>query len=179
MTDFKTLVQTRRSVRKFTDQEINPEDLQLILRAALMSPTGKSVRGWHFIVVDDKDMLEKMSLCRPMGSQFLAEAKVAVVVLGDANATDVWVEDASLAALSMQYQATDLGLGSCWCQIRNRFMNETESSDNILRFLLHYPEHLVAECVIGIGYPAIERKPQNEDNLKWENVHIATFNGEE
>ena len=116
MEDFKTLVQTRRSVRKFTDQEINPDDLQLILRAALMSPTGKSVRGWHFIVVDDKDMLEKMSLCRPMGSQFLAEAKVAVVVLGDANATDVWVEDASLAALTMQYQCTDLGLGSCWFQ---------------------------------------------------------------
>ncbi len=179
MEDFKTLVQTRRSVRKFTDQEINPDDLQLILRAALMSPTGKSVRGWHFIVVDDKNMLEKMSLCRPMGSQFLAEAKVAVVVLGDANATDVWVEDASLAALTMQYQCTDLGLGSCWCQIRNRFMNETESSDNILRFLLHYPENLVAECVIGIGYPAIERKPQNEDNLKWENVHIGSFNGEE
>lgn len=179
MEDFKTLVQTRRSVRKFTDQEINPEDLQLILRAALMAPTSKSTRGWHFIVVDDKDILEKMSLCRPMGSQFLAEAKAAIVVLGDHEVTDVWVEDASIAAVTMQYQAADLGLGSCWCQVRNRFMNESESADNILRFLLRYPQNLVAECVIGIGYPAIERKPQNEDSLKWENVHIGTFNGEE
>lgn len=175
MTDFKTLVQTRRSVRKFTDQEINPEDLQLILRAALMAPTSKSTRGWHFIVVDDKDILEKMSLCRPMGSQFLAEAKAAIVVLGDHEVTDVWVEDASIAAVTMQYQAADLGLGSCWCQIRNRFMNESESADNILRFLLRYPSNLIAECVIGLGYPAIERKPQNEDNLKWENVHIGSF----
>lgn len=175
MENFKELVQMRRSVRKFTDQDINPDDLQLILRAALMAPTSKGTRGWHFIVVDDKDVLEKMSLCRPMGSQFLAGAKAAIVVLGDHEVTDVWVEDASIAAATIQYQAADLGLGSCWCQVRNRFMNETESADNILRFLLHYPSNLIAECVIGIGYPAIERKLQNEDSLKWENVHIGEY----
>ena len=175
MENFKDLVQRRRSVRKFTDEEIKGEDLQTILRAALMSPTGKSVRGWHFIVIDDKSLLEKISLCRSMGSQFLAVAAVAIVVLGDREASDVWCEDASLAALTMQYQAADLGLGSCWCQIRNRFMANGESSDNVLRFLLRYPENLTAECVIGIGHPAVERKPQDEDNLKWENVHVGPF----
>jgi nitroreductase len=179
MGNFRDLVQKRRSVRKFTDQEIKAEDLQTILRDALMSPTGKSVRGWHFVVIDDKLLLEKMSLCRPMGSQFLAEAKVVIVVLGDREASDVWCEDASLAAVTMQYQIADLGLGSCWCQIRNRFMENGEPSDNVLRFLLRYPENLTAECVIGIGYPAIERKPQNEDDLKWENVHIGPFPAEE
>ena len=179
MENFKDLVQIRRSVRKFTDEEIKGEDLQTILRAALMSPTGKSVRGWHFIVIDDKSLLEKISLCRSMGSQFLAGAAVAIVVLGDREASDVWCEDASLAALTMQYQAADLGLGSCWCQIRNRFMANGESSDNVLRFLLRYPENLTAECVIGIGHPAVERKPQDEDNLKWENVHVGPFPADE
>ena len=179
MENFKDLVQRRRSVRKFTDEEIKGVDLQTILRAALMSPTGKSVRGWHFIVIDDKSLLEKISLCRSMGSQFLAGAAVAIVVLGDREASDVWCEDASLAALTMQYQAADLGLGSCWCQIRNRFMANGESSDNVLRFLLRYPENLTAECVIGIGHPAVERKPQDEDNLKWENVHVGPFPADE
>lgn len=178
MENFKDLVQQRRSVRKFQDKDIPAEDLQLILRSALMAPTSKGTRAWHFIVVDDKDMLEKISLCRPMGSQFIAGAKVAVVVLGDRETTDVWCEDASLAAVTMQYQATDLGIGSCWCQVRNRFMETGDPSDNVLRFLLHYPEHLSAECVIGFGYPAIERKPQDEDNLKWENVHVGTFGAE-
>ena len=173
MDNFKELVQKRRSVRKFTEQDISAEDLQTILCAALMSPTSKSTRAWHFVVVDDKNLLEKISLCRPMGSQFVADAKVAIVVLGDREVTDAWCEDASIAAVTMQYQAADLGLGSCWCQIRNRFMENGEPSDNVLRFLLHYPENLTAECVIGIGYPAIERKPQNEDNLKWENVHVG------
>lgn len=179
MENFKDLVQKRRSVRKFTEQQIKAEDLQTILRAALMSPTSKGTRAWHFVVVDDPALLEKISLCRPMGSQFIAGAKVAVVVLGDREVTDAWCEDASLAAVTMQYQAADLGLGSCWCQIRNRFMENGEPSDNVLRFLLRYPENLTAECVIGLGYPAIERKPQDEDKLKWENVHIGPFPEEE
>ena len=141
MENFRELVQKRRSVRKFTDEDIKAEDLQTILRAALMSPTSKGTRAWHFVVVDDKALLEKISLCRPMGSQFIAGAKVAIVVLGDREVTDAWCE----------------------------------SSDNVLRFLLRYPENLTAECVIGIGYPAIERKPQDEDNLKWENVHVGPF----
>ncbi len=170
--DFKDLVQKRRSIRKFTDEEISSEDLQLILRAALMSPTSKGTRAWHFIVVDDKDMLEKLSNCREMGSQFVAGAAVAIVVLGDRDVTDAWVEDASLAALTMQYQAADLGLGSCWCHIRNRFSAVQEPADNLLRFLLKYPENLTAECIIGIGHPAIERKLQDEDGLKWENVEV-------
>ena len=170
--DFKQLVQKRRSVRKFTEEEIAAEDLQTILRSALMAPTSKGTRAWQFIVVDDRDMLEKISMCREMGSQFIAGAAVAVVVLGDRDATDAWTEDAAIAAVTMQYQAADLGLGSCWCHIRNRFMATGEPSDNILQYLLGYPENLTAECVIGIGHPAIERKPQDEDKLKWENVTV-------
>lgn len=170
--DFKDLVQKRRSIRKFTDEEISSEQLQLILRAALMSPTSKGTRAWHFIVVDDKDMLEKMSNVREMGSQFVAGAAVAIVVLGDRDVTDAWVEDAALAAVTMQYQAAELGLGSCWCHIRNRFSAVQEPADNLLRFLLKYPENLTAECIIGIGHPAIERKLQDEDGLKWENVSV-------
>lgn len=170
--DFKDLVQKRRSIRKFTDEEISSDDLQMILRAALMSPTSKGTRAWHFIVVDDKDMLEKMSNCRELGSQFVAGAAVAIVVLGDRDVTDAWVEDASLAAVTMQYQAADLRLGSCWCHIRNRFSAVGEPADNLLRFLLHYPENLTAECIIGIGHPAIERKLQDEEGLKWENVEV-------
>ncbi len=170
--DFKDLVQKRRSIRKFTDEEISSEELQLILRAALMSPTSKGTRAWHFIVVDDKDMLEKMSNVREMGSQFVAGVAVAIVVLGDRDVTDAWVEDAALAAVTMQYQAAELGLGSCWCHIRNRFSAVQEPADNLLRFLLKYPENLTAECIIGIGHPAIERKLQDEDGLKWENVSV-------
>ena len=66
--DFKELVQKRRSVRKFTEDELTPEEVQALLRAALMSPTSKSTRAWHFVVVDDKDTLEKLSQCKAAGA---------------------------------------------------------------------------------------------------------------
>ena len=61
MTDFKDLVQMRRSHRKYTDEEINPEDVQTIMRAALMSPTSKGRRTWHFVLVDNKADIEKLA----------------------------------------------------------------------------------------------------------------------
>ena len=178
MKDFKTLVQTRRSIRKFTGEELKPEELQTILRAALMSPTGKSVRGWHFIIVDDKQILAQMSECRQAGATFIADAPVAVVVLYDKNLSDVWIEDASIAAVTMQYQAADLGLGSCWAQVRQRSQEDGTMADEVLRELLNYPDNLSALSIIAFGHPAIERKAQDEENLKWENVHINTYKGE-
>ncbi len=175
MSNFNDLVQKRRSVRKFTEEELTPEELQTILRAGLMSPTGKTVRGWHFIVVDDKDMLRQLSICKEAGAGFVAEAPVAVVVLYDTTLSDVWIEDASIASVTMQYQAADLGLGSCWAQIRLRTLADGTPSDEVLRTLLGYPEHLTALSIIAFGHPAIERKPQDEDKLKWENVHVNHF----
>ncbi len=175
MSNFNELVQTRRSVRKFTEEELTPEQLQTILRAGLMSPTGKTVRGWHFIVVDDKEMLRQLSVCKSAGAGFVAEAPVAVVVLYDTSLSDVWIEDASIASVTMQYQAADLGLGSCWAQIRLRTHADGTLADDVLRELLGYPENLTALSIIAFGHPAIERKPQDEDKLKWENVHIGKF----
>ena len=118
MTNFKELAQLRRSHRKFTDEEIDGEDVKLILRAALMAPTSKGQRAWQFVVVDDKMDLEKLSDAKDLGGQFIKGAPLAIVVLGDPMQNDCWVEDGSIAAISMQYQAEELGLGSCWVQER-------------------------------------------------------------
>ena len=67
MTNFKDLAQLRRSHRKFTEQEIDGDDLKLILRAGLMSPTSKGQRAWQFVVVDDKLDLEKLSDAKNLG----------------------------------------------------------------------------------------------------------------
>ena len=175
MTAFKDLAQLRRSHRKFTPQEIDPEAVKLILRAALMSPTSKSQRSWQFVVVDDKLDLEKLSDAKDMGGSFLKDAPLCIVVLGDPLQNDCWVEDGSIAAISMQYQAEELGLGSCWVQMRGRGLSDGTSADKVIRGILDIPENFSVLCVIAIGHKADERKPQNEDKLKWENVHINKF----
>ena len=175
MTDFNELVKIRRSHRKFTDEEISPEHVQSILRAALMSPTSKSQRAWQFVVVDDKTDIEKLADAKDLGSQFMKGAPLAIVVLGDPQKNDCWVEDGSIAAVSMQYQAAELGLGSCWVQMRGRGLADGTPADEVIRGVLDIPANLNTLCIIAVGHKADERKPQNEDNLKWENVHAEKY----
>lgn len=175
MTDFKELVQMRRSCRKYTDSEIDAEDIRLIMRAALMSPTSKGQRNWHFIVTDDKETIEKLADAKNMGSQFMKGAPVAIVIAGDPLQNDCWVEDGSIAAISMQYQAEELGLGSCWIQMRGRGLSDGTTADDVIRGVVGLPDNYNVLCVIAVGHKADERKPQNEDKLKWENVHIDKF----
>ena len=173
--EFKDLVQMRRSHRKFTEQEIDGDDVKTILRAGLMSPTSKGQRSWQFVVVDDKTDLEKLSDAKDLGGQFLKGAALAIVVLGDPLQNDCWVEDGSIAAISMQYQAEALGLGSCWVQMRGRGLADGTPADEVIRGVLDIPSNLNTLCIIAFGHKADQRKPQNEDNLKWENVHADKY----
>ncbi|MCD8290680.1 MAG: nitroreductase family protein [Prevotella sp.] len=175
MENFAALVQRRRSHRTFTEQEISSEDVRLILRAALMAPTSKSSRNWQFVVVDDKTSIEKLADAKSVGAQFLKNAPLAIVVLGDPTINDCWIEDCSIAAISMQYQIEDLGLGSCWAQMRDRGLNDGTMADDVIHGILNIPDNLHVLCVLGVGFKGGERKPQNEDALKWENVHINKF----
>ena len=173
--DFKELVQQRRSHRKFTGEEVSADDVKTILRAGLMSPTSKGQRAWQFVVVDDKTDLEKLADAKDLGGQLIKDAALAIVVLGDPMQNDCWVEDGSIAAISMQYQIEDLGLGSCWVQMRGRGLSDGTSADTVIQGVLNIPENLSCLCVIAVGHKADERKSQNEDKLKWESVHLEKF----
>lgn len=175
MTDFKDLIQLRRSHRKFEDAEIDGDALKLILRAALMSPTSKGQRAWQFVVVDDKAAIEKLADCKDAGSQLLKSAQIAIVVLGDDSKNDCWVEDGSIAAFAMQLQAEELALGSCWVQLRGRTLSDGTDSESIVRGILAIPDNYRVLCILAVGKKADERQPQNEERLKWENVHINNF----
>ena len=173
--DFKDLVQQRRSHRKFTGEEVSAEDVKVILRAGLMAPTSKGQRAWQFVVVDDKQDLEKLSDAKDMGGQLIKGAALAIVVLGDPMQNDCWVEDGSIAAISMQYQIEDLGLGSCWVQMRGRGLSDGTAADTVIQGVLNIPENLSCLCVLAVGHKADERKPQNEEKLKWEQVHLEKY----
>ncbi len=169
------MVCVRRSYRKFTSEEVDPEAVKTIIRAALMSPTSKTRRAWHFIVVDDRLDIEKIADAKDAGAQLLKGAPLAIVVLGNPQENDCWIEDGSIAAISMQYQAEELGLGSCWVQMRDRGLSDGTSADEVLRGILDIPEEMCVLCVLAVGHKAEERKPQDEEKLKWENVHIAKY----
>ena len=111
----------RRSIRRFEDRGVEPELLERLEEAVLRSPTSRNLRPWRFVFVTDQAVLGRLSRRRSRSRQWLADAPLGVVVCGDETVSDCWIEDCSIASASLLLAATDLGLGSCWIQIRGRF----------------------------------------------------------
>ena len=166
-------------MRQFTDELLSGDDVKLLLRAGLIAPSSKGLHSYEFIVVEDKQMLAALSQSKSVGSDFLAGAPMAIVVLADPTVSDVWIEDASVAATHILLQAEDLGLGACWIQVRNRYTADERSTEQIVKSLLGIPDKFGVVCIIAVGHKGMERKPQNEDRLKWEKVHIGEMRNEE
>ena len=177
MENFSELIKNRRSMRKFTEEELSQELVVTLLKAALMSPTSKRSNSWQFIAVDDKEILKQLAHCKEQASSFIADAALAIVVIADPLASDVWIEDASIASILIQLQAEDLGLGSCWVQVRERQAANGMPSDEFVREVLDIPLQLQVLSIIAIGHKGMERKPFNEDHLQWEKIHINKFGG--
>lgn len=169
------LFKNRRSIRKYEDKPVEQDKLDCILKAALMAPSSKRCTPWHFIAVTDKEKLAKMASSRTMGSSFVANAPLAILVLAEESKSDVWVEDASIAATQIIVEANDLGLGCCWVQVRNRMKDEQTSTEEYLRSFLKFPNNLKAECMIAIGYKGEEKKPFDDEHILKDRVHINEF----
>lgn len=178
MEQFSDLIKNRRSMRKFTDEELTQDQVVALLKAALMAPSSKRTNCWQFVVVDDKQMLEKLSHCKNMGSSFLKDAALAIVVLADPLVSDVWIEDAAIASILIQLQAEDLGLGSCWIQVRERFTEEGIPSGEFVHEALDIPLQLQVLSIVAVGHKGMERKPFNEEHLQWEKVHLHKYGAE-
>lgn len=172
---FEDLAKIRRSMRKFTDVPLTEDQSMLILRAALMAPSSKGLHAWHFVVVDDKDKISQLSGCKAQGADFLANAPLVVAVVGEPEVSDVWIEDCSVATTMMLLQAEDLGIGSCWVQVRERFMNDGTDAEDIVRSILNIPSNMRVLSLVALGNKGMERKPFNEERLLWEKVHVNEF----
>lgn len=175
MSFFQELISRRRSTRQFTDELLTSDEVELILKAALKSPSSKNKKPWQFVVVEDKAMLQKLSECKKHGSKPITGCALAVVVLVDPFSSDVWIEDASIASLMMQLQAEDLGLGSCWIQVRERLTVADTPCDEYVRELLDIPMHLQVLSIMVFGHKAKDNTPFDDDKLQWEKIHIDKF----
>lgn len=169
---FQELITVRRSIRKFTEEKLTGDEVHLILRSALMAPSSKGTHSYEFMVVEDPQQLEALSHCKDRGAELVAGAPLAVVVMANPEVSDVWIEDASVASTMMLLQAEDLGLGACWVQVRERYDEEGNSAEDNIRALFNIPAKMRILSIVAIGHKAMERKPQNEEKLLWEKVHI-------
>lgn len=179
MDNFSELIKKRRSMRKFTNEELTQEQVVSLMKAALMAPTSKRSNAWQFVVVDNKELLKKLSLCKEQSAQFIADAALAIVIVADPLASDVWIEDAAIASIYIQLQAEDLGLGSCWVQVRERFTASGIPSNDYVHEVLDLPLQLQVLSIIAVGHKGMERKPFDESHLQWEKIHLNKYGGKQ
>ena len=177
--DFLEMMQQRKSCRSYQPDKVIPrEDLLKIVEAGRLSPSGCNSQPWKFIVVDEKETLQQLSICKEMGASFLKDAALAIVVMADPLASDVWIEDAAIASLMIQLQAEDMGLGSCWIQVRERFTATGIPSGDYVHNVLDIPLQLQVLSIVAVGHKGMERKPFNEEHLQWEKVHLGKYGGQ-
>lgn len=161
------LLRTRRSIRKFTEQPIEPEKLEILKEAIVRAPASKNSNACEFIFVDNAELIHKLALCKPQGAAPLQTAQLAIAVVVDESKTVAWIEDASIAAFVAHLTAHTLGLGSCWIQIRGREYSEEKTSEAFVCETLHIPEGFRVLSIVAIGYAqrAHEGKPFSELNF--------------
>jgi len=164
------LLRSRRSIRSYKDQPVDKETEALLVEALLRSPSSRDLKPWEFVVVDDREILAQLSRAKEHSASFLKNAPLGIVVCADPDRCDVWIEDASLAAILVQMTAHSLGLGSCWIQLRLRSHTPDKSSEEYVREILGIPSHLRVLCMVAIGHPNEKRAGVPAEKLEYRKV---------
>ena len=171
--DALEVIMTRTSIRKFTDEKVKPCCVEKMLRAAMAAPTAVNKQPWHFVVVDDKAMLDNLA-GKGRGGDMLRNAPLAIVVCGDmtkaleGKAQEFWVQDVSAATENLLLAAHAMGLGAVWTgayPLDQRFKD--------IQNVLGMPETIVPLCIVIVGHPA--EQPTPKDKWKPENVSYNKF----
>ncbi len=160
---------TRASVRAYTEQTVEAEKVEKLLRAGMAAPTARDQRPWHFVVVDDRDVLDSLANTNKHGSM-LKKAPLAIVVCGDMDlalegiAQDYWIQDCSAAIENILLAAHGMGLGAVWTG-----NYPIEERITAVKKVLHLPSEIIPLGTLVIGYPAQKVEPKD----KWDESNIS------
>jgi nitroreductase len=172
---FISLIQKRRSIRKFQKKQVEAEKIDTLIEVALRSPSSIGHNPWEFIFVTEQTLLEKLSRAKPHGSAFLKNAPLGIVVCADPDKSDVWIEDSSIAAIFLHLAAESIGLASCWIQMRERMHDQTKTAQDYVSEALDIPSRLQVECIIAVGYPDEKKPPHKKEELQYDKVYLDMY----
>lgn len=168
-------LKTRRSIRIYENREVEEERVKEILKAGLLAPTSKGKRSWEFVIVNNKEILEVLSKCKPKASKFIGNAGVAIVIIADTEKSTAWEEDCAISSTFMTLETHKLGLGSCIVQIRGREHDEKKSASEYIKEELNIPEKYEVASILSIGYKGQERPAYEEKDIDFTKIHYNKF----
>lgn len=149
---------SRRSIRRYKKEAVPKELIDELLNAAMNAPSANNEQPWHFVVIQDRKILDKVPKVHPYSSM-LREAPLAIVVCADLQLVRDkawWVQDCSAATENILIAAQAKGLGAVWLGVYPR-----EDRVRGIQNLLALPQHVIPLCIIPVGYPAEEKPCEN------------------
>lgn len=164
--DFLDIIHTRRSIRKYTDEPVTPEEIEILLRAAMVSPTACNSQSWRFVVIDDRALLDEIPRIHPYAS-YAAHAPAAILICGDTRAgkaPEHWPQDAAAATQTLMLAARALNIGSVWCAV-----HPDQGREASFRKLFGLPEQIRPFGLVILGRPA--QPFSREDRYDPDKVH--------
>jgi len=148
----------RRSIRKYTGEQVTDEQVQMLLKAAFAAPSAGNKQPWHFVVLNDREKINKISEVQP-SSKMLKEATLAIIVCGEPALEfypGYFVQDCAAATENILIAATDMGLGSVWLGVYPR-----PEKVQAISSVFNLQEGIVPFSIISIGYPGEIKEPSN------------------
>nr|WP_321411562.1 nitroreductase family protein [uncultured Carboxylicivirga sp.] len=171
MNETLSTIFNRKSVRHYTAEKVTTEQLSMMAKAGMAAPTAVDKRPWAFVIVQKREVLDKLAEVLPH-AKMLKQATDAIVVCGDlskaleGDAQPYWIQDCSAATQNILLAAESMGLGAVWTGVHPIKVRE-EQVQNVLG----NPHDKIPLNVIAVGYPTEEDKPKNkwnESNLHWD-----------
>lgn len=152
---------SRRSCRLFTTDAVSDNDLEILLKCAMQSPTASNRQSWRFLVIREKNLLDRIPGFLSYG-KFVSKTPAGILVCGDLSVSpEMWSMDASIAAQSILLAAHAIGLGGCWLAVQ-----PFPSFIKGFRDLCKLPDHIQPHCYLALGHPAEKKSAENRFDPK-------------
>jgi nitroreductase len=152
---------TRQSIRQFTEESIGDQLCTKLLQAAMQAPSAHNTQPWQFVVIDDREIMRKISCFHPFASM-LTHSPLAITVCGDRNiekSVEYLALNCAAATQNILLAAHGLELGAVWLGIYPRTERMSELSK-----LLKLPQSIIPISLIAIGHPAEKKTAENRYN---------------
>lgn len=172
-------IRKRRSVRKYTDQSVSREQIQALLEAAVLAPSGSNAQPWTFVVLQGSDQVASHSaaakqallesegekewfqkyknyVSRPDFDMF--HGAPALIVIYAKPQGFIAEYDCCLAAQNLMLAAHDRGLGTCWIGFAQAYFNLPS-----VKAALNVPEDFKAVAPLVVGYPLEQKDPVSKN----------------
>jgi len=165
------LLKERRSIRKYKQEPLKKNEIDKILKCGLLAPSSRNSQPWEIYLTKNKEKIIKLSQSKKTGVAFIKAAPLVVVLVANPNKSSVWIEDLSIMATLMQITAWQMGIGSCWVQIRNRNYNKKITSEEYIKNIMDIDSEKKVLCLLSFGYINEDKKAYEDKEILFDRIN--------